>query len=139
MTILKTLPETIKKTNSNRQENLNLNHRSVVLNELLKCSDENAQKNKHWAQYNQIIKDFFTYIYLLGVKNCYETLKANLPIPSTKTICKFDINIKFSKVQIIFVFTVRQIESNEQRVTLSDERVENILGVAWSRKSCVVV
>lgn len=116
-TILKTLPETIKKINSDRQENLNLNHRSVVLNELIKCSDENAQKNKNQAQYSQIIKDFFTYIYLLGGKNCYETLKANLPIPSTKTIRKFDLNIKSSKVQFIFVFTVRQIESNEQRVT----------------------
>lgn len=61
---------------------------SVILKELIKTADKNFKKSKHAYQYNDIIKYFSTYIFLLCGRTCYETLNKNLPIPSTKTICK---------------------------------------------------
>lgn len=61
---------------------------SVVLTELLKTAQGNANRSKHANQYNDVIKYFSTYIFLLCGRTCYETLNKNLPIPSTKTICK---------------------------------------------------
>lgn len=61
---------------------------SVILSELLETARMNAKKSKHANQYSDIIRYFSTYIFLLCGRTCYETLNKNLPIPSTKTICK---------------------------------------------------
>lgn len=66
------------------------NEYSVVLSELLKSANQNKNKSKHAYQYNDIVKYFATYIFLLCGRTCYETLNKNLPIPSTKTICKYN-------------------------------------------------
>lgn len=62
---------------------------SVILRELIKTADQYLNKSKHAYQYNDIVKFFSTYVFLLCGRVCYETLNKNLPIPSTKTICKF--------------------------------------------------
>lgn len=98
-TILQILPKTVKTILSARSCNRDTSSlikssqgrsasRSVILNELIKTSDTNSQNQKNHAKYSDTIKDFFTYIYLLSGKSCYETLNANLSIPSTKTIRK---------------------------------------------------
>lgn len=61
---------------------------SVILQELLQTAKNNYKKSKHAFQYNDIVKYFATYIFMLCGRTCYETLNKNLPIPSTKTICK---------------------------------------------------
>lgn len=61
---------------------------SVILSELIKTAEMNKNKSKHANQYNDIIRYFSTYIFLLCGRTCYETLYKNLPIPSTKTICE---------------------------------------------------
>lgn len=61
---------------------------SVILTELLKTANNNFNKSKHAYQYNAIVRYFSTYVFLLCSRRCYETLNKNLPIPSTKTICK---------------------------------------------------
>lgn len=61
---------------------------SVILTELLKTAKNNSNKSKHAYQYNDIVRYYSTYIFLLCGRTCYETLNKNLPIPSTKTICK---------------------------------------------------
>lgn len=61
---------------------------SVILNELLNSARINAKMPKNKAKYSETLRYFFTYIYLLGGKSCYETLQRNLPIPSIKTICE---------------------------------------------------
>lgn len=90
-TILQILPEIVKKILTTRpcdeSTSVSQSH-SVILAELIKTSQTNSQRDKNHAEYGDIIKDFFTYIYLLSDKCCYETMNANLPIPSTKTICK---------------------------------------------------
>lgn len=61
---------------------------TVILTEFLKTAKINSNKSKHAYQYSEIVKYFSTYIFLLCGRTCYETLNRNLPMPSTKTICK---------------------------------------------------
>lgn len=60
-----------------------------ILTEFIKTANQTFNKSKHAHQYNDVVKYFSTYIFLLCGRTCYETLNKNLPIPSTKTICKF--------------------------------------------------
>lgn len=61
---------------------------SVVLKKLLETADRNRNKSKNANQFDDDIKYFSTYIFLISSRTCYETLCKNLPIPSTKTICE---------------------------------------------------
>lgn len=65
------------------------NHRSIILNELITSSNANDKINPQARRYSQIISAFFTYIFLLCGRLCYDTLSKNLPIPSTTTISEF--------------------------------------------------
>lgn len=80
---------------------------SVILREFIKTADQNYNKSKYANQYNDIVKFFSTYIFLLCGRVCYETLNKNLPIPSTKTICKLVcfniINIHLYDFQSIYI------------------------------------
>lgn len=60
----------------------------TILSELVLSEQNNSKKHKNHAVYSNVLKDFATYIYLMGGKCCYETLQANLSLPSTKTIRK---------------------------------------------------
>lgn len=59
-----------------------------VLNELIKTAEQNLFRDPNHAQYPDTVRFFATYIFLLCGRSCYEMLRANLPLPSTKTICK---------------------------------------------------
>lgn len=83
---LKHTTQLIDGTHSNSE--LEVRKYSVILTELLKSANQNFNKSKYAYQYNDVIKYFSTYIFLLCGRTCYETLNKNLPIPSTKTICK---------------------------------------------------
>lgn len=105
-TILLSLPDNIKSMQSNNlarpvsglthgngsDESLSVSEHpgqySLILTELIKTARRNANKTKYAYQYNDIVKYFSTYVFLLCGRTCYETLNKNLPIPSTKTICK---------------------------------------------------
>lgn len=69
--------------------NQNPNDYSVILSKLIESANKNKNISKHAYQYDEIVKNFSTYIFLLCGRTCYETLNKNLPIPSTKTICKY--------------------------------------------------
>lgn len=88
--IMETLPAYAKKIREDgiKSNKTDINSFSVVLSELIKTAEANALKDKHHASYSDINRYFSTYIYLLSGRSCYETLQQNLPIPSTKTICK---------------------------------------------------
>lgn len=62
---------------------------SVILSQLIETAERNKNKSKYANCYTDTIKYFSTYIFLLCGRTCYETLYRNLPIPSTKTICKY--------------------------------------------------
>lgn len=62
---------------------------SFILNKLINTAKRNNNKSKNAYQYDDTIKYFSTYIFLLCGRTCYETLNKNLPIPSTKTIRKY--------------------------------------------------
>lgn len=93
--VLLSLSKIFQKSNSQQNISLDisqLNHSngafSVILNELIQTAQTNTHKFKNNAEYSDIIRYFFTYVYLMSGKSAYETLQKNLPIPSTKTICK---------------------------------------------------
>lgn len=96
--ILLDLPESIQKMQSqNALQNTlhcdnssdNFNEYSVILCELIKTAEKNRNKSKNAYHYENTIKYFSTYIFLLCGRTCYETLTKNLPIPSTKTVCEY--------------------------------------------------
>lgn len=64
---------------------------STVLNSMIETARQNADKDNHNAQYNDIIRFFSTYVFLLCGRSCYEVLNHNLPLPSTRTVCKCEI------------------------------------------------
>lgn len=66
---------------------------SVILSKLIESAHTNKNKSKNANRYDDILKDFATYIFLLCGRTCYETLNKNLPIPSIKTICKHWMNV----------------------------------------------
>lgn len=61
----------------------------VVLRAMVEMCMQNAGTNKHHSQYNDLIRYFSTYVFLLAGRSCYEFLRSNLELPSTKTVCKF--------------------------------------------------
>lgn len=64
---------------------------SHILTQMIKTANMNMNKSKQANQYTDDIKYFSTYIFLLCGRACYDTLSRNLPIPSTKTICEYEI------------------------------------------------
>lgn len=68
----------------------------VVLQAMIQTSQQNAGTNKHHAHYNDLIRYFSTYVFLLAGRSCYEFLRSNLELPSTKTVCKFKKRKSFS-------------------------------------------
>lgn len=61
---------------------------SFILEEMIQSAESNLFKDDHHAQYPDSVRFFFTYIFIVCGRFCYEMLRANLPIPSTKTIRK---------------------------------------------------
>lgn len=62
---------------------------SDIMNELIESSLKNYGKNPTNNRYSKILMDMSIYIYIIGGKMMYETLSANLPIPSSATVRKF--------------------------------------------------
>lgn len=63
---------------------------SFVLNELIETAEKNLFQDDRHARYSESIRFFAVYVFLLCGRSCYEMLRANLPVPSTKTICKLN-------------------------------------------------
>lgn len=74
---------------ANKSEHTNNHSFSYILKTLIDTAVSNSEKNPNGFRYNEIIRSFSTYIYLHCGKACYETLCANLPIPSAYSVCEF--------------------------------------------------
>lgn len=61
---------------------------SYILKTFIETSQANSGKQPKGNRYNETNRYFSTYIYLMCGRACYETLSANLPIPSSNTIRK---------------------------------------------------
>lgn len=55
---------------------------------LVDCAKQNFGNEPHQNRYNDIIRYFSIYIFLMSGRACYETLSHNLPIPHATTIRK---------------------------------------------------
>lgn len=61
---------------------------SFILEEMIATAEANLFKHPSHARYPDSIRFFATAVFLLSGKSVYELLRANLPLPSVKTICK---------------------------------------------------
>lgn len=61
---------------------------STIFTKLIETANRNKNVSKNAYKYDETIKYFATYIFTLCGRTCFETLNKNIPIPSTKTICK---------------------------------------------------
>lgn len=61
----------------------------VVLQAMIQSYQQNARNDKFHAQYNDLIRYFATYVFLLAGRSCYEFLKSNIALPSTKTVREY--------------------------------------------------
>lgn len=61
---------------------------SFIMQNMIDTAKEAVNKLKIY-KYSDIIKYFATFVFLLCGRSCYEFLNSNLPLPSTKTVCKY--------------------------------------------------
>lgn len=61
---------------------------TCILKSLIETAESNSDRNPTGKRYDEIIRYFSTYLFLMSGKSCYETLSANLPIPQANTIRK---------------------------------------------------
>lgn len=59
---------------------------STIMKAMIDTAENNLDKDKNHAQYNEIVRYFATYIFLSCGRSCYEVLNQNMPFPSTKTV-----------------------------------------------------
>lgn len=75
---------------------------SHLLNMLINNAKYNSNKDPKGYRYDECIRYFATYIYIMCGKACYETLSANLPIPKAQTIrTYFLITASFEKFEFV--------------------------------------
>lgn len=61
-----------------------------VLNLLVKTAKENKKsKQKEGYRYDETIKKFASYIFMLGGRLCYETLQTNIGLPSPSSVSRY--------------------------------------------------
>lgn len=61
---------------------------SKMMNEMIQTGIENSQVSKHLSHYTDIMTYFSTYLFIISGRSCYDFLQKNLPLPSSRTICK---------------------------------------------------
>lgn len=76
---------------------------SFMLRKFIQTAESNSGKHPKGRRFDETIRSFSTYIYLMCGRACYETLSANFPIPQATTICKclFMRFIHFSNIKIL--------------------------------------
>lgn len=77
-------------------QNNSIPSRSFTLNEMVKTSLINANKSNNNFEYNDFIRFFAIYVFLLCGRACYQFLCQNLPLPSVSTIRKIFLNSFYS-------------------------------------------
>lgn len=74
---------------TNQSSTLNRNTFSYVLNLLIETAENNSDRDPKGRRYDELLRYFATYLYLMSGRAFYETLSANIPIPQANTICKY--------------------------------------------------
>lgn len=85
------LIESLSQYLENRQQSardVNVPIFSQIMKLLIETTANNAGRNAKGNRYQEDLRNFATYVYLMCGRSCYETLSANLPIPSVNAICK---------------------------------------------------
>lgn len=59
---------------------------TYVLKLLIESAENNSSREAKGRRYNECLKYFCTYVFLMCGRSCYETLSANLQLPQASTI-----------------------------------------------------
>lgn len=68
------------------------NNFSQILKTFIETAESNFGRPPNGYRYDEINRNFSTFVYLLCGRACYDTLSANLPIPSSHAIRKIYSN-----------------------------------------------
>lgn len=71
-----------------------MNNFSYIMKTFIETAWENFSKHPKGHRYSEANRNFSIYIYLICGRACYETLSANLPIPSSNAIRKIILQYK---------------------------------------------
>lgn len=78
---------------------------SQIMKLLIDTAEQNAGRNAKGKRYQEDLRNFSTYIYLMCGRSCYETLSANLPIPSVNAICMLWSFVYYNNI-VITIFSI---------------------------------
>lgn len=108
---------------------------SQIMKLLIETTENNAGRNAKGKRYQEKLRNFATCIYLLCGRSCYETLSANLPIPSVNAIRMYFMNIcplqvfrlTFTNVNCFFLcLTVGYISEKKCRIIEGELRCSEL-------------
>lgn len=63
--------------------------KSTFLSMLVRCAEAKTDYKKGRFSYENVLKQFSAYIFIVDGRILYETLAANLPLPSVSTVCRY--------------------------------------------------
>lgn len=110
-------------------QNSSANPFSIVLQKLVETARNNFLKSKFHATYDDVVRFFSTYVFLLCGRRCYEFLCHCLPLPSISTICElFILCINFCVVLLVSCFfLVKCIDVTRSRIVEGNLRCEELM------------
>lgn len=123
------LPTKIKLLKKEKHEQSSVSEKynfSHVLKTFIDTSQANFGKNPKGYRYNETNRHFSTFIYLLCGRACYETLHANLPIPTANTIREFTRNLITITVFNKEIFSVGYINEHKPRIIEGELRCKQL-------------
>lgn len=105
--IILNLPLQIKRMKEKDADEIShISDYSHILKTFIEAAETNMERHRNGFRYSDTNQYFSTFIYLMCGRSCYDTLSANLPIPTSNTICKSNSRI-FIKMK--FPFSIRII------------------------------
>lgn len=68
-------------------------NQSFLMKELIESDQQNGNRASTARRYSNKLKEFSSYIYMMGGKASYEILSANLSLPQAATVCEYTFYI----------------------------------------------
>lgn len=115
------------------------NNLKTFMNDLLKMSAKNSNRQEKGKRYDENIKSFSTYIFVLGGRSLYEVLRQNLSLPSVSTVLnhiskeKTTVEEGFLRIDELLTFIKdRKLSPN---IWLSEDQTRVVSKVEYDSKT----
>lgn len=84
---IESIPELLSQTTIiEKSKTIVPNDFQFVLKWLIESAEKNSGREPKGRRFDETVKLFATYLYIMSGRACYDTLSANLPLPQTTTI-----------------------------------------------------